>query len=92
MRSSVLMTKDEIVKRVQSLYSQYQESVETIANSVSKIKKAVAAIGPIVMDTDDFDLDAVKPLLNDLNAQQTTLVNILKRMTELHAKMGYVVK
>jgi hypothetical protein len=87
-----LLTKEEIVKRVQSLYSQYQESVDTIADSVSKIKAAVAAIGPIVTDADDFDLDAVKPLLNDLNAQQTTLVNILKRMTELHAKMGYVVK
>ncbi len=92
MRSSVLLTKEEVVKRVQSLYAQYRESVGSIADAVQKIETAMEAIGPVVTTSDDFDVDVVKPLLTELNIQQTTLVNILKRMTELHAKMGYVVK
>ncbi|MBN1493258.1 MAG: hypothetical protein JW938_03845 [Candidatus Omnitrophica bacterium] len=89
---SVLITKEEIVARVKSLFEQYKESVANIEETVKRIESSVSDIGKVVADVDDFDLNDVKPLLTSLNMQQTNLVNILKRMTELHAKMGYVIK
>ena len=89
---SVLITKEEIVARAQSLYAQYEESFQDIAASVKKLKGSMKEVGEVIEGKDDFDLDEVKPLLSHLNSQQTNLVNILKRMTELHAKMGYVIK
>ena len=89
---SVLNTKEEIVARVKSLYAQYKTSVREIEETVKKIETSMLAVGAVVEGKDDFDLMEVKPLLSHLNMQQTNLVNILKRMTELHAKMGYVIK
>ena len=89
---SVLNTKEEIVVRVKSLYAQYKTSVQEIEETVKKIETSMLEVGKVVEGKDDFDLNGVKPLLSHLNMQQTNLVNILKRMTELHAKMGYVIK
>jgi len=89
---STLVTKEEIQVRARSLLKQYREAFDAIGQKVEDIERHINGIESLVLTDADFNERDVKLVMGDLNTNQTHLVNILKKMTELHAKMGYIIK
>lgn len=88
---SVLTTRKEIYERFQVLHQDYRNSFDQIAGLAEVIGGYVDSIDDLLAKGEAFENKDAKELLGDLNAHQTNLVNTLRRMNELHAKMGYLV-
>lgn len=90
--SGTLGTKKAIFERMQSLTKKYQEAYAGIEQSVKGVRVCIADIDAQLQGGEAFDEKKVKEMITALNSEQTRLVNTLKTMTEIHAKMGYAVK
>jgi len=88
---SVLTTRTEIYERFVALLSDYKGSFDKIEGLAEEIQNHISSVELEVSQGEEFDDQEVKLLLGNLNMHQTYLVNTLRSMNELHAKMGYLV-
>ena len=89
---SVIATKDDVRARIHMLVEQYRETFNNIDTTVADVGAHIDRIEKYIFGSTHFEPAEMKDMLITLNSDQTALVNLLKKMTELHAKMGYLAK